>query len=585
MRNFFKTLFTSCLGTILALSLLVGGVMIYLSISSSPKENLNKKSILKLDFSEFIPEKTGNVQENSYSINTSENIGLRSIIRMLSQAKSDPMVSGILINSHYVSGGQATMHDIRAALEDFKDSGKFVYSYADFYSQSAYWMASIADSIFLNPNGNIDLKGYGVAIPFYKELMDKAGIKMNIFYAGKYKSATEQYRRTDISPENREQTTAFLNDMLDVVLSQVSSSRNIPEEQLKSLTSQYAGGKSSTSLSSGLVDQLIYWEDLESWLKEKLGIKASKKIDYVSLQEYAGYLKSDYKSSVKDKIAIINAEGEILYGNKNKGVINDEKYLKIFDKVLNDENIKGVVFRVNSPGGNSLVSDNISQGIKRLKEKGIPIIASFGDYAASGGYYISMFADSIVSAPNTLTGSIGVYVMFPNVRKLLNEKIGITFDTIKTDPLAVSFNPYLDLTKREEDHMKDFTNELYQRFITLVSEGRNLTVEHVDSIAQGHVWTGKRALELGLVDEIGNLQDAIDIAAEKAGIEEYNVTEYPYIKKSPWKELVKSLAPEQAQVNFKSPIETKLLQGYSHYRSFLSDTKPQTKLPYIFYWN
>ena len=587
MKQFLKIVTGSCLGTLIALSVIVVFFSFYITSTSKTPEGPDKNSVLLIKLETFIPEKTGNVPEVQFSLDTRTAVGLNSIKKILKQAADDPKINGVLINTQYAMGGQATIKEIRKALEDFGASGKYVYAYSDLYSQSAYWLSSVADSVWLNPNGYVDLKGYGVAIAFYKEMLDKIGVNMNIFYSGNFKSATEPYRRTSMSDANRQQTEAFLTGMENIMLEEVSESRGIELQELRNIMYEYHGGTTDGSVEHGLVDGLLYWDQVESKLKSHLGISANKKVPYVTLEKYLTFLKSDYDVKVKDKIAVVYAEGEILYGTKDKGIINDEKYGKIFDQICRDKNVKAVVLRVNSPGGNSLVSDNIARSILRLKENNIPVIASYGDYAASGGYYISVYADTIVASPNTLTGSIGVFVLFPNARKLLNEKLGVQFDTLKTAPYAVSFTPYFDLTERESKHLQKFTDDLYQTFVGIVAEGRDMTPEAVDQIAQGRVWTGQDALEIGLVDELGNLEDAINIAAESAGIETYNISEYPKIKENPWKKIIETLYPPESDASLQSrnSMTMKALKAYSHLKSLSQESGPQSRLPYLFYWD
>lgn len=587
MKHFIKIVTGSCLGTLIALLLVSLIIGVYFTFASKPPSELNKESVLLLDLTTFIPEKTGNVSQGQFEFSTETYVGLNSIKKILKQSAEDPKISGILIKSPYAMGGQSTLLEIRNAILNFKESGKYVYSYSDYYSQSAYWLATASDSLWLNPNGYVDLKGYGVAIAFYKEMLEKIGVEMNIFYSGSFKSATEPYRRTSISDPNREQTEAFLHDMEEVMLSDVGNSRNLTTTQLKKIMAEYQGGSAKGSLEANLVDDLLYWDEVETRLRTHLNISSNKKVPYVTLEKYLPYLKSDFNAKIKDKIAIVYAEGEILYNTKSKGTISDTKYGKIFDQIKRDKNVKAVVFRVNSPGGNSLVSDNISRIILELKNNGIPVVASYGDYAASGGYYISAYADTIVASPNTLTGSIGVYVLFPNARKLLNEKLGIQFDTLKTSPYAVSFTPYFDLNKQESNHLQKFTDDLYKTFVGIVAEGRNMTFEEVDKIARGRVWTGKEAVNNGLVDTLGSLEDAIAIAADMADLSEYNVSEYPKIKENPWKKIIESMMPEESESvhSSLSKMESEALNTYNHLRTMVQGSGPQARLPYLFLWD
>lgn len=594
MKSFFSTLFASCLGVILAV---FAGFIILAGIAASAVSGLSGSStgysdntILKLNLENFIPEKTDNVPQSISFSKMTDATGLRDIQLLLEAAAKDAKIKGILIENSNVSVGQASILNLLESLKAFKESGKFIYSYADNHSQSSYMLCSIADSIFLNPQGAVDLRGFGASIPFFKGMLDKVGVEMNIFYAGNFKSATEPFRLTEMSEYNKIQTRAFLKDMEAVMVDQISKNRNIAPEKIEAIMAGVEGRTAKKALENKLVDALFYQDQLDDFLRAKLGVKEGKKIKMISLSKYSTLAKLDEEPSTKNKIAILYAEGEIKYKDNQPGNIDDTGYLKALQKIRNDDNIKAVVLRVNSPGGSAFTSEVIWRELERIKEAGKPVIASFGDYAASGGYYISTAADYIVSEPNTLTGSIGVFMMLPDATKLLNDKLGVRFDTIKTHELAAGFSPVLKLTNREKELLQESTLEIYDLFIERVSKGRHLSVDSTKQIAQGRVWTGKAALNIGLVDKLGNLNDAIKIAAERAGIDTYKIAEYPYIEEEMFVKVLKEIQKggkdgDDVSALFTTKEERRLLEMAKQTKALLKLKEPQMRLPYIFEWN
>ncbi|MBK9254689.1 MAG: signal peptide peptidase SppA [Saprospiraceae bacterium] len=589
MRSFLQTFLASCLGVVASFALLFI-ILIGMAISgSTSKPSLSNNSILKLNLESAIPEKTDNVAKSfPFGGSEAESIGLRDILRLLEHAATDKKITGIVIENSSVAIGQASLYSLIQGIEKFKESGKFVYSYGDFHSQSSYMLCSVADSVFLNPQGSVDLRGFGSTIPFFKNMLDNVGIEMDIFYAGNFKSATEPFRLTEMSEPNKIQTREFLNEMHEIFSEIITKNRNIDATALDSILTTYGSRTAKKSLEVGLVDALWYKDQLEDFLKTKLNVKADKKLKYVSLGKYSNLTELKDKVKSKDKIAIVYAEGEIIYGSDESGIISEKKYISLLNKIRNDKTIKAVVLRVNSPGGNAFSSDVIWREIERIKESGKPVIASFGDYAASGGYYIAAGADSIVAQPNTLTGSIGVFMMMPNATKLLNDKIGITFDTIKTHPYAVGFSPILSLTENERTVLQEATLEIYDLFVERVATGRKLSIDSTKVIAQGRVWTGRKALELGLVDVLGGLEEAVRIAAEKAGIEKYKVVEYPFVEPDFFATIMKEIQRSKGDDMVKmlsTPEERKLFMQFQELKSIIRCKDPNARLPYIFEFN
>lgn len=591
MKNFFTSFFGSCLGVFGALVL---GVLVLIGIamsSATKSETYSSGSILKLKLESFIPEKTDNVANNSNIFNMDqESIGLRQILGLIEHAATDDKIVGIVLENTSVSVGQATIKSLMDGLKKFKTSGKFIYSYADSHSQSSYLLSSVADSMFINPQGGVELKGYGVAIPFLKNMLDKVGVKMEIFYAGNFKSATEPFRLTEMSDYNKLQTRQFLGDLNEMMIAQVAENRKLEPAKVIEIIKNYEGRTAKSALANNLVDGMMYSDEFDAFIRSKLGITEDKKIKTVTLSMYDALVTLSKGSSSEGKIAIINAEGEIGYGSDEPGMISEKKFIPMLTKIRLDDKIKAVVLRVNSPGGNAFSSEMIWRELELIKKAGKPVIASFGDYAASGGYYIAAGADYIVAQPNTLTGSIGVFMMLPNATKLLNDKIGVTFDTIKTAPLAVGFSPFLDLTDRERALLQESTDDIYKLFIERVSTGRKLSIDSTKSIAQGRIWAGKRAIEIGLVDELGDLDAAIAIAAKRANLTEYKISEYPTFKEDMFqtiiKEIAKSRGGEEVSKMIKSkyeitPEQAKLLEKLTQVKSFLRYDKPTARLPFM----
>ena len=587
MKQFFKFFSASCLGVFAALAILFLIGMYMISKASSKDTTVADNSILKLDLSRIIPEKTGNVKTDPWEMDANEAIGLRDIKRVIQNAATDSRIVGIMLTHKDVSLGQATIQSLVDELNAFKESEKFIYAYGDYYGQSAYFINSTADSIFLNPNGMVDVKGYGTMIPFFKEGMDKLGVKFDIFYAGNFKSATEPYRRTEMSEPNKLQTRTFLDGMLDVFQDQITTARGFDEATLDDIMNNYKGINAESALASNLVDELIFWDRLQDRLREKLGNEENSELDFIGLEEYKSKIELIEKGPRNSRIAIVYAEGTVGYGADEKGSISDKQYMKIFEKIRSNDKIKAVVLRVNSGGGSALTSDIIHKEIEHLKSDGIPVVSSFGDYAASGGYYIAANSDTIVSMPNTLTGSIGVFSMLPNAQKLANEKLGVNFDTVRTHKHAIMMSPFLDMSPAQKAMMQSETDAIYDQFLGIVAEGRDMSVDEVHKIAQGRVWTGTAGKEVGLVDVIGDLDDAINIAGEMAGLEEWKIKEYPSIEKEWYEDLLKGFSKgSSAQALIPDDeLSRALIKDYNELKSIMEMEGPQCRMPFIYKFN
>jgi len=536
MSQFFKFMFASCLGTALALLLLmfigIGWISsLATSATAKTKVALKPNSVLELDFKHLIPEKTNNVPMDPFDFDQENILGLTDMVAAIRRAKEDPDIKGIYINATYVMAGKATASVLRDALQDFKSSDKFIIAYANYYTQGAYYMVSVADSILLNPVGAVDFRGLSSMIAFYKGTLDKLDVQMKIFYAGKFKSATEPFRLDKMSDENRLQVREYLTALNDIYMRDIAASRNIPEADLRQIADRFDGRSAEGSLKARLVDRIAYEDEVFDLIKTKIGLDKKEKLHRVSVEDYFEAKGKKLDLSAKDKIAIVYAEGTIKDGDDSEpGDIFDEKYVKILRKVRQDATVKAIVLRINSPGGSVLASENIFREVELCQQAGKPVVVSMGDLAASGGYYIACHADSIFAEENTITGSIGVFGMIPMLHKTMKEKLGITYDTVRTGRHSAFGTPFIEFSPEEDAMIQERIEAVYEDFLEKVATGRNKTREQVHEIAQGRVWPGKKAKEIGLVDDIGGLDRALAAAAKLAGLEKYRTTEYPRTK-------------------------------------------------------
>ncbi|WBX76039.1 signal peptide peptidase SppA [Tenacibaculum ovolyticum] len=525
--KFLRNLLASILGFFIALFLIFLFFIAIASVMGSGDEIIVKSnSVLELDLStpikDYAPKEDNPFAEK---LGLTENkLALNKIINAIENAKTDAKIKGISIKTTYINAGVAQTQAIREKIEDFKESGKFVYAYNDVYSQKNYYLSSVADSLFLNPVGAIDFKGLSTEVLYYKDFEDKYGIKMEVIRHGKYKSAVEPYLTNKMSDANREQTTSLLKSIWSEITGAISKSRNISIEQLNLIADNANGRNATLSKENNLIDGIIY----EDEYKEKLALHTDKKINTISLEDYINSGKGRISSSAKNKIAVIYAQGQIMYGEGNENIIGQGIINKAIRKARKDKNVKAIVLRVNSPGGSALASELIWRELE-LAKKDKPLVVSMGNLAASGGYYIACNANKIVAEPTTITGSIGVFGAIPNFNKFASD-IGINAEQVSTNnnPNYSVFEPmndkFYNVTKEGVEH-------IYTTFVNRVATGRNMTFEQVNEIAQGRVWTGKEAVKNGLVDKLGNLNDAVAIAAELANVESYRTRNYPTYKK------------------------------------------------------
>jgi protease-4 len=530
MKEFFKMFFASLLAIIVSGVIAVGliiGVVVGITKMVSDKENkVTTGNVLTIDLSKKIHELGEKNPFAALNNGAGYVAGLYDIIKAIGHAKTDAGIKGILLKMNSSANGWATMQQLRLALVDFKKSGKFIYAYGEDISQGCYFMASAADSVYLNPAGNMDLKGFATVMPFFKGTLEKLELEPEIYYAGKFKSATEPFRADKMSEPNRLQVTAYQNGIWNEFLAAAAEYSRTDKATVNGWAQTGAIQFPADALNNKLVAGLLYQDEVEQRIKAKTGQGEKDELKYETINDYAFTVKNDNKIS-EQRIAVIFAEGDIVDGEQNnEHEIASKTICEEIRKVRNNDKIKAVVLRVNSPGGSALASEVILRELTLLKAKK-HLIISMGDYAASGGYYISSGADSIFALPTTITGSIGVFSLLFNMDKLAKNKLGITFDGVKNAPYADVPTTTRPLTPEEAQRMQGSVDKIYDLFKKHVSEGRRLSLADVDSIAQGRVWTGSDALGIGLVDALGGLDRAIASAASMAKIFDYKVVTYP----------------------------------------------------------
>lgn len=539
MKEFFKFMFASFLGTLLTIfivSLFFFGLIAgFIAMAENEEVKLEDNTVLHIKWNTPILDRESENPFEDFDFATMESskpVGLNTILKNLDKAIEDPKIVGIFLDMEDISAGIATISEIREKLEEFKATGKFIISYANSYDQSAYYLASLSDEIYLHPDGMVLFKGLNAQVVFLKGLLDKLEIEMQIVRGpdNKYKSAVEPLMLEKMSEANREQIGTLINSVWGRLLLAMSKDRGISIEDMNLVADQLDLTEASRALELTFVDGLVHRDEIIKLLKDKTGVEEDDDIESVSFAKYTN-AKLDKKEKLsKDRIAVVYAQGNIVQGKGDPGSIGSVTTSKALRQARESESVKAIVFRVNSGGGDALASEVIRREVE-LAAKEKPIIVSMGDVAASGGYWISTSADYIFAQPTTITGSIGVFGVIPNFQKMFNNKLGITFDEISTNKNA----DFIDVMKPMSDFQREkldlMISKIYDQFIDLVSTTRELDPGFVDGIARGRVWTGVDALELGLVDEMGGLENAIDYAAQKAELgEKYRIREYPEVK-------------------------------------------------------
>ena len=582
MKSFFKNVLSTIVGMVLAvfviILLFIGIVSLSLSsINNKAEVTVKENSILKINLSNLsVVERTS---ENPFeglnlSGNIPKTIALKQVLDNIEKAKSDEKIKAIYINTSFVNAGLSQIEEIRNKLLEFKLSGKPIIAYAEVYSQSAYYLASVSNNIYLNPVGIVDLKGFSISQIFFKGLLEKLDIDMQIIRHGKFKSAVEPFTLDKMSSANREQMTLFLSSIADNIMDSIASQRGLTLSEIQKHANNLSLENAKSCLDLNYVDALLYQDQLEDTLKTLVG---AEKLSFVTLSKYT-HVKGNKKEISRNKIAIVYATGTINSGKGDEKSIGSETTAKAIKIAREDKNVKAIVFRINSGGGSALASDVIwRETILAKAEK--PLIVSMGDYAASGGYYIACAADSIVANPTTLTGSIGVFGMIPNLSKFYKNKLGITIDTVNTGRYA-DMGINRPLSTFERNKIQKSVSDMYIGFITKVGEGRNMSTTAIDKIGQGRIWTGYDAKAIGLIDTYGGIEKAIEIAAYLAKVEDYRIISLPK-KKNLFEELSLKLSGETSiseLILSKFGFTTQMTEPIEN---LLKGDKIQARIPFI----
>ncbi|RST26890.1 signal peptide peptidase SppA [Chryseobacterium lacus] len=570
MKSFFK----SVLANIVAIFII--GVIFFVffifmiamsAAMGDQKVNVKSDSILTLDYKTNIIDSPTEDQQGIFDFNNkNQNILVYDFVEAIQNAKNDDKIKGISIETDFISAGFTQLDAVRAALEDFKKSGKFVYAYGNMVSQPAYYLGSVADQYYLHPSGGIELKGMATEVIYWKSFAEKYGIGLEVIRHGKYKAAVEPYLRDDMSEENREQLSTLLNDIWSTVSTKIAASRKIEPAVFKTAVDSLYGIIPELSVQHKLADKLIQKSEYDQLLKQKLKVKKEKDLNRISVSKYIA-ANSDRKSSGKDgQVAVLYASGQIFNGEGYQNIYA-KNFVEEIQKIADNDKIKAVVFRINSPGGSANASDEILFELQELKKKKT-LVVSFGDYAASGGYYMAMAADKIYSEPNTITGSIGVFGMITYFKDLANRN-GINSYDVTTNSNSNYYSIINGVSPSAVDMFTKSVEGTYKRFVYFVTQNRKKSFEQIDEVGGGRVWSGTRAKQIGLVDELGSLHDAVNFAAQKAKLKEYKVSAYPK-KLTQFEQIFKDFEEDQISARY---LRKKM--GDEKYKIFEQVTNPK----------
>lgn len=573
MRSFFKNVLANIVAIIIlcAVFFIFFIMMLVFSAMGNDKSVVVKKnSVLTINLKTNIIDSPTEEEVGLFGLNAqNKSVLLYDALEAINKAKTDDHIKGISIEADDLNAGLTQIDDLRNAIEDFKKSGKFVYAYGNGVSQSSYYLGSVADQYYLNPAGGIELKGLSTEVTFFKDFADKYGIGIEVIRHGKFKSAVEPFLRNDISPENKEQLSTLLNDLWKSTSNKIAASRKIDTAQFRTVVDSLYGMIPELGLKYKLADKLIQKTEYDNLIKSKLSLKEKEKLNKISLANYISSYADDEKSG--EKVAVLYASGSINNGDGYNDIYS-EQYIKYIKKLQDDDKVKAVVFRINSPGGSANASDEILFELQQLKKKK-PLVVSFGDYAASGGYYVAMAADKIYSEPNTLTGSIGVFGVIPYFKDIAN-KNGIRSDIVATNANSMYYSGLNGVTPYGVNMITRGVEGTYKRFVHFVTQNRKQTFEQIDNVGGGRVWSGTRAKQIGLVDELGTLNDAIKFAAQKAGLQSYNVDSFPK-KMSPFEQIFKDLNEDDVSARI---IKNKIGKANYEILEQITDKKLQSEI-------
>jgi protease IV len=581
MKQFLKFTLATAAGLMLGVFSII--IIVSIATSGDSKEvQLDEPHVLRLELNGAIQDR---VEEMPFDLSeiTGQDVnilGLNDILANIKKAKTDENIKGIYIEIGMISAGFATREEIRNALLDFKESGKFITTYSEIYTQGSYYLASVADYICMYPEGGMELKGLNSTVPFFTNALKKMGIEPQVIRHGKFKSAVEPFMLTEMSDENREQIETYMGSIWEHFLKNVASDRELTRDRLNEMAENLEIQTTKDALELGLVDSLFYRDQFQNHLANLMEQENYDDVNFISLKKYNKVKNENARDKFKkEKVAVIYAQGEIQSGEGSETVIGSERISKAIRKARKDEKVKAIVLRVNSPGGSALASDVIWREMKLANEE-MPVVVSMGDVAASGGYYIACASDKIYASPNTITGSIGVFGLLMSFEELYTDKIGLTFDQVKTNKFADLGSVNRPLTQEEYDIIQKGVVDIYNTFTSKVAKGRDMSQENVDDIGQGRVWSGSNAMDINLIDEYGGLEAAVAGAAELAELEDYRIYELPE-QKDPFQELLEQLE-EDMQTSW---MKHQLGDQYKYYKT-IQDIKHlkgvQARMPYQF---
>ncbi len=528
--KFLRNLLAAIIGCLVAFGIIFIMFFVFAALFGNAEDTvtIDKDSVLELQLKKPIMDYVGTNEADPFSVLFQENQGLDEIIHAIKVAKTDDRIQGISIKNNFALAGMAQMKAIRNALEDFKTSGKFIYAFGDIYMQKDYYLASVADKMYVNIVGGVDFKGLASEVLFFKDLQEKTGVTMEVIRHGKYKSAVEPFLSNTMSDANRTQIQELLESLWGSVVEDISESRGISPENLNIIADTLGARTTKYASDIGVIDGALHFDEYEAKLKEVAGVSEEDDLSYIDIDKYIQSSNKKKINSGKDKIAVIYAQGEIIYGKGGPNVIGQDIIIEALTKAREKESVKAIVLRVDSPGGSALTSDIIWREVE-LTKKIKPVIVSMGNLAASGGYYISAGANKIFAEPTTITGSIGVFGVIPNLTEL-SKDIGINAEQVGTNKNSVDYSVFEPMTNTFRGNMQEGIEEIYRTFLSRVSNGRGISMEEADAIAQGRVWSGIDAKKIGLVDELGGLDDAIAAAAEMVDLDTYGIKKYPKYK-------------------------------------------------------
>ncbi|WP_339712164.1 signal peptide peptidase SppA [uncultured Kriegella sp.] len=579
--KFLRNLLAAIMGCLIAFGIFFVMLLVFVSLLEGADEAvaIGKNSILELQLQQPISDYVGNNDLDPFTGLFEQSQGLDEILHALEVAKNDDDIKGISINNNFIMAGLAQTQAIRKALKAFKENGKFIYAYSDFYMQKDYYLASVADSVFMNPVGALDFRGLSTEVLFFKDLQEKTGVKMEVIRHGKYKSAVEPFLSNEMSDANRMQLQELIGSLWNSMVSEISEERNLSSVDLNIIADTLGGRTPQYAKTSGLVDGILFYDEYEQKLRNATALNSEDDINYVTLGDYVKRSNKKYIRKGDDKVAIVFAQGEILYGEGGPNVIGQGIINDAIIKARDDEKVKAIVLRVNSPGGSALTSDIIWREIQLAKEVK-PVVVSMGNVAASGGYYIAVGADKIFAEPTTITGSIGVFGTIPNITELAGN-MGINAEQVGTNKNSVEYSLFEPMTDDFRNVVLEGIEQTYDTFLQRVAKGRGISVAEADSLAQGRVWSGVDAKRLGLVDELGTLEDAIDEAANLAGLENYGIKKFPRYK-SGLERFLEDMSGAQAKKQLiEEEIGTEAYTILKQIKSVMEQKGVQARMPFV----